>query len=116
MNETDRRVIACNYLESTSICRRSALAYISVSEGGEIEKVCVLARSRSGRWICRWEWLHLLSNFRLKTLPPEHPRYADARIGSRIQCWVDRLQYDSDQARLRMSDCAAKKKADATEI
>jgi len=99
MIETDRLVIACNYLENTSICRRKALAYVSVATGGETERVCVLARSRSGRWVCRWESIHLLGNFRLKTLPPEHPRHADERVGLHLEVGVGWLQGNSDLAR-----------------
>src|SRR5438105_3945096 len=101
MMGADRHVIACTYLTYTSGCTRGALAYVSEATFGEIERICVLARSRSGRWICRWESLHLLGNFRLKTLPPEHPLYADERIGAHVEMrisevGIDWLQGNSD--------------------
>jgi hypothetical protein len=35
-----------------------------------------VARSRSGRWVVRWESQKRLHNFRLKTLCPDDPLYA----------------------------------------
>jgi hypothetical protein len=39
------------------------------------ERVRLLARSRSGRWIEKWETRKRLGNFRWKTIPAEHPFY-----------------------------------------
>jgi hypothetical protein len=79
---TDRKALACNYAEGSGVARPGALAYVVCSHlGGNLpERVKVLARSRGGRWVEKWEAVKRLSNFRLKTLPPEHPRYDDERI------------------------------------
>lgn len=78
----DRRVIACNYAAPTSIATEGAKAYIIPQLGGNLpERVRVLVRSRGGRWVEKWESVRRLDNFRLVTLPPEHPRYADERLG-----------------------------------
>lgn len=78
----DRRVIVCNYTEATSIVSEGAKAYVvPLYLGGNLpERVMVLARSRGGRWVEKWENMRRLGSFRLKTLPPEHPRYADQRL------------------------------------
>jgi hypothetical protein len=77
----DRQVIACNYVVSVSAVAAGARAYVIPQLGGNLPgRVRVLARSRGGRWIEKWEDIRRLGHFRLKTLPPEHPRYADDRI------------------------------------
>lgn len=77
----DRRVIACNHLTGTSAIPTGALCYVSLlNPGGGNDRICILARSRSGRWIRKWEAANRLGNFRLKTLPPEHPLYREERI------------------------------------
>jgi hypothetical protein len=78
---SDKKVIACNYGEGTSTCSKGALCYVMRSSGSNPgEDVEIFARSRSGRWIVKWESLHKLINFRFKTIPPEHPRYNDERL------------------------------------
>lgn len=79
----DIRVVACNYLVGTSAVAQGALCYAVHVWCGE--RVRILARSRSGRWIEKWANFKKLGNFRLKTLPPEHPRYRDYRAHS----WAD---------------------------
>lgn len=76
---TDRRVIACNYTEGTNVAAQGARAYVvPLYLGGNLpERVMVRVRSRGGRWVTKWEAVHRLDNFRLATLPPEHPRYSD---------------------------------------
>jgi len=75
---TDRRAIACNYAVPVSVAAKGALAYVDWPNwGGGNDRVPLLVRSRGGRWIRKWEAMHRLENFRLKTLPPEHPRYGD---------------------------------------
>jgi hypothetical protein len=37
--------------------------------------VPLLVRSRGGRWIEKWEAMRRLENFRVKTIPPDHPLY-----------------------------------------
>lgn len=72
----DIRAIVCNYTESTKIVKAGSKAYVVHAYlGGNLpERVLVIARSRGGRWVEKWESLRRLGNFRLKTLPPEHPR------------------------------------------
>jgi hypothetical protein len=53
---------------------RLARAYLTYETN--CERVKVVARSRSGRWVARWEDLKKLHNFRIKTLCPHDPLYA----------------------------------------
>jgi hypothetical protein len=76
---SDRTVVACNYRVGTPVAAPGALAYLCQTEGS-MERCQVLVRSRSGRWVLKWESLGRLHHFRTKTLPPEHPRHADRRI------------------------------------
>jgi hypothetical protein len=74
MGTEDRRVIACNYLESTSKNSKGSIAYLGF--GGDIvTRLFILTRTRSGRWVECWENARRLGNFRYKTIPPEHPLY-----------------------------------------
>lgn len=85
----DRVVIACNYSVTTNIAIRGAKAYIVLpNPGNDNKRIVLLVRSRSGRWVRKWENIRILNNFRLKTLPPEHHMYFDERI------------WDSDSAAL----------------
>lgn len=65
-----------NYLTGTPVVRTDSRAYINVGYLNS-DRVMVRVRSRGGRWITKWEALKRLGNFRLVTLPPEHPRYGD---------------------------------------
>lgn len=79
-----RRVVACNYTVATSACSEGALCYVcdmAVKGSGKCD-VLIHARSRSGRWIQKWERAHRLANFRIKTIPPEHPRHKEYQINS----------------------------------
>lgn len=77
----DRVVMACNYSVPTQIAAAGAKAYVCLTNPGSgHDRVVVLVRSRSGRWVRKWEKTGRLHNFRPKTLPPEHPFYADERI------------------------------------
>lgn len=77
----DRKVVQCNYTEDISSVAQGARAYVVYpNEGWASERICVLARSRSGRWIEKWEDVRRLGNFRVKTLPPEHPLYSNERL------------------------------------
>jgi hypothetical protein len=75
----ERKVIACNYLDGISSVATSAKAYVSlVWFGGNLpERVFVLARSRGGRWIEKWEDLRRLSNFRRVTVAPGNPVFGN---------------------------------------
>lgn len=77
----DRKVVQCNYAEGISPVAEGARAYVVyTNDGWDNERICVLARSRSGRWIEKWEDIRRLGNFRVKTLPPEHPLYSNDRL------------------------------------
>jgi hypothetical protein len=72
------RVIACNYLLPTNVTFQGAKAYVvRMNPGGGNDRIVVFARSRSGRWVQKWEKIGLLSNFRFKNITPGHPRYFD---------------------------------------
>lgn len=80
---SDRRVVACNYVEGTTACRTGAKCYVTLANpgaGNQPDRIAILARSRGGRWIVKWEATKRLGNFRAVTFPPEHPLYADERI------------------------------------
>lgn len=77
----DRRVVQCNYAVPVSIAAAGARAYLlRANPGGGSDRIVVLARSRGGRWVEKWEDIRRLDNFRAKTLPPGHPLYGDERI------------------------------------
>ena len=76
---SDKLVIACNYTEAISECSAGSLAYV-IGVPGDPSRIHLLTRSRSGRWIDKWESLKRLDNFRGKTIPPEHPLYKDGRL------------------------------------
>lgn len=79
----DRRVVQCNYTESISSVPLGARAYvIDPNNGNGAERIQVLVRSRGARWIEKWEDIRRLGNFRVKTLPSEHPLYVNQRLMS----------------------------------
>lgn len=81
----DRRVVQCNYATGISAVTTGARAYLArTNPGGGNDRIVILARSRGGRWIEKWEDIRRLENFRPKTLPPGHPLSGDPRI------WDDR--------------------------
>lgn len=74
-------MLVCNYAEATGVVAAGAKAYVILQLGGNLpERVRVLAHSRGGRWVEKWENLRRLTNFRLVTIPPGHPRYDDRRL------------------------------------
>jgi hypothetical protein len=76
VSEQDHRAMACNYAEPVSEAACGALAWVRWPNwGGGNDRVPLLVRSRGGRWIEKWEAMHRLTNFRLKTIPPGHPLY-----------------------------------------
>ncbi len=97
----DRKAIACNYTTGTNIARQGALAYIIPQVGGNLpERVPLIARSRAGRWIQKWEDVRRLGNFRVKTIPPGHPRYDDERIyveDWRVAKCLERLEWAASE-------------------
>lgn len=78
---TDRKVVQCNLTETTNIAPAGARAYVVLTNpGGGHDRIQVLVRSHGGRWVEKWENMRRLADFRVKTLPPEHPLYANERI------------------------------------
>jgi hypothetical protein len=68
------KAIACNYTESTKIASVGAIAYVARGNPGNgHERIPIVARSRGGRWIYKWESIRRLDNFRLKTVMPGTP-------------------------------------------
>lgn len=79
----DRHVVQCNYTEGITSVAQGARAYVIYpNDGNGAERICVLVRSRGGRWIEKWEDIRRLGNFRVKTLPSEHPLYDNHRLMS----------------------------------
>jgi hypothetical protein len=77
----DRRVVQCNYAEGTKIATKGARAYVVYpNPGGGHDRIGILVRSRGARWVEKWERADRLTNFRVKTLPPEHPLYGNDRL------------------------------------
>lgn len=79
----DFYAVACNYVEGTHTSATGALAYLADWHwsGGGFERVRVVARSRGGRWITIWTPISRLTNFRSKTIPPDHPMFTRRDIG-----------------------------------
>ena len=87
----DKRVIACNLTEPTSPAATGALAYVRwMNYGWGNDRMPLLIRSRGGRWIEKWESRNRLGNFRLKTIPPEHPLYH--RLGGQTERDLESLR------------------------
>lgn len=76
--QEDRKVIQCNYVEGTKIAAVGARAYVIwTNKGNGGDRVYILVRSRGARWVKKWETRTRLTNFRVKTIPPEHPIYRE---------------------------------------
>jgi len=89
----DRRAIACNFREGTSVARKGALAYVTLANpGGGSDRVSLLVRSRGGRWVTKWEAMHRLRNFRLKTIPPGHYLYDRSQFWQADETTLERLR------------------------
>lgn len=77
----DRLVVQCNYATGTGVATAGARAYLTRGNpGGYHDRIMVLVRSRGGRWVEKWESIARLDGFRVKTIPPDHPRWTDARL------------------------------------
>jgi hypothetical protein len=73
---TEFKTIVCNYAVARPATSKGAKAYlIGGWSDGAWERLRVLARSRSGRWIEIWEDYRHLTNFRLTMVVPESPDY-----------------------------------------
>lgn len=91
----DRRVVQCNYAVGTNIAAPGARAYVTTTNpGGGQDRIGVLVRSRGGRWVAKWERSDRLRDFRVKTLPPEHPLHKrwDLVDGERAERFVQIMQ------------------------
>lgn len=87
----DRKAIVCNYAEGTKVAKPGAKAYIVPQLGGNLpDRVRVRFQSRGGRWIEKWEALGRLTNFRLTTIPPEHPMYSAHWVSIDVG-WADEM-------------------------
>lgn len=76
VEQRDRWVIACNRRVADRKFKTGALGYVVYpNPGGGGDRVCVLMRSRGGRFIEIWTARTRLANFRRKCIPPEHPLY-----------------------------------------
>jgi hypothetical protein len=70
----DNRVIQCNFMGETASIARGARSYVMLTNpGGGNDRIKILVRSRSGRWISRWESLLVLDNFRPKVMAQQNP-------------------------------------------
>jgi hypothetical protein len=78
MPDPDKRAIACNH-KGSKVFVAGALCYLNDIDGMG-EDAHIVGRSRGGRWVQTWAALKHLSNFRIKTIPPEHPRYSDEKM------------------------------------
>lgn len=68
--------IACNYSEATKTATKGSLAFVLLPNGGNLhDRLFILSRSKSRRWIKRWESIRLLTNFRIKKIPQESTLY-----------------------------------------
>ena len=77
----DRRAITCNYRETSKVAPAGALAWVILTNPGNAhDRIEILIRSRGGRLVRKWEDTRRLYCFRVKTLPPEHPRFEDERV------------------------------------
>ena len=79
MTRHEVHAIACNYAEATNIARKGARAYLLWRTGGDAERCNVLVKSRSGRWVDKWESIHRLDKFRVVMVRPGAFEYK--RIG-----------------------------------
>lgn len=92
MEET--RAVACNYRIPTKVCVRGAKAFVlGTNPGNGSDRIKVLARSRGGRWVEKYEDARYLHNFRTVTLMECHPAFERARsrdLGAEPWCaaWV----------------------------
>ena len=98
-----KRVLMCNYREGTSIVPPGARAYFSLGLPGMPERAYLLVRSRSGRWVQKWENVRHLCNFRFREMQPEHPLYGDTRIADYLtDDQLRRLEWQMEQYGLPM--------------
>jgi len=63
------KAVACNYRYSTKVCPVGAKAYVlGTNPGNGNDHIRIVARSRGGRWVEKYEDSRYLENFRVVTL------------------------------------------------
>lgn len=91
----DLRVVQCNIAAPTKVATRGSRAYlVRLNPGGGDDRIVVLVRSRGRRFVQKWENIKNLTDFRVKTVPPEHPMYHFADLidrGDEAAVIVDQL-------------------------
>jgi hypothetical protein len=76
MNELVRNVVACNIAIAEPSIPCGALAYVIQVSG---DRVRLLVRSMSGRWVKKWLAVSCAANFRFKSISESNPMFD--RIG-----------------------------------
>ena len=103
---SDLRVVQCNYARATKVALAGARAYVVLTNPGDgHERVCVLVFSRGKRWVRKWENIRNLRDFRVKTMPPEHPQHPYAAGLSRAG-WPSRHLHPPDEAAVEALNAA----------
>lgn len=64
--------VQCSYRIGTAVCVAGARAFLTYQIDPP-KRVKIVARSRSGRWVVRWERLDRLHQFRFKSAVMENP-------------------------------------------
>lgn len=62
------KVVTANIVEDTRVFAPGAKVYVYPRFSGDGERLRILGRSRSGRWVDKWEAGWRLANFRITTL------------------------------------------------
>lgn len=63
------KAVACNYRYSTKICPQAAKAFVlGTNPGNGSDHILIVARSRGGRWVEKYEDSRYLEHFRIVTL------------------------------------------------
>lgn len=71
----EKRMVACNHTGNRYISE-GALAFVKwTNPGNGNDRIPIFVRTRSGRWINKWERIDRLSNFRVKTVTEHHPAF-----------------------------------------
>ena len=88
----DKKIIVCNFATPRKTASEGTRAYFASNSGGTIDggNVNLLYRSRGGRTIVKYERLKHLKDFRLATLPPDHPLYNDERVFKADEEWASK--------------------------
>jgi hypothetical protein len=77
----DKQAIQCNYTETTSAVANGSRAYVTLlNPGSGNSRIMVIARSRGGRFVEKWENIRRLDNFRIRTVHHSDPLYHNHRL------------------------------------